>query len=83
MKGTNYFYDPNYESLIKNPKTCSKCNHVCFNHWNLKYHMLSYHSSVKERRKEKYYCGVCDSVFFCKYYIDLHMKSEKHKKNVI
>jgi hypothetical protein len=63
---------------IKTPQKCLICNHVCFNHWNLRHHVLTIHSTKREREKEPYYCNVCDSVFFCKYYIDLHMKSAKH-----
>ena len=95
MEEFNYFYNlSNYDSKsnlnfiknkksgIKNPKICIKCNHVCFNHLNLRHHILTQHSTIEDREKEKYYCKVCDKVFFCKYYIDLHMKSMKHNNKI-
>ena len=70
------------KSGIKKTKICLICNKTCFNHWNLRYHILTQHSTKEERMKEQYYCQVCDRVFFCKYYIDLHMKSDKHMKTI-
>ena len=65
------------------PKKCSICNYECFNHWNLKHHILTQHSSIEERKKEKYYCDICDTVFFCKLYMETHMKGKKHKNTIL
>ena len=35
-------------------------------------------STIEERKKQKYYCDVCDTVFFCKLYMETHMKEKKH-----
>lgn len=83
-----YNYDPKsktniVKSGIKKSKSCSICNQVCLNHLNLRHHILTRHSTIEERKKEKYYCDVCDNVFFCKYYMDIHMKSKKHNDTFI
>lgn len=65
------------------PKFCSICNHECFNHWNLKHHILTQHSTVEERKKQKYYCDICDTVFFCKLYMETHMKGKKHNNTIL
>lgn len=87
MEGQNIYnskpeYTKHGKSGIKKPRSCLKCNRICFNHWNLRHHMLTQHSTIEERKKEEYYCEVCDQVFFCKYYIDLHMKGKKHNKTL-
>ena len=46
------------------------CNHGCFNHWNLKQHILTQHSSIEESMKQKYYREICD--------METHMMSKKH-----
>ena len=71
METFNYFYNSksnlnlikNENSGIKKPRKCLKCNHVCFNHLNLKHHILTQHSTIEDRKKEQYYCEVCDTVF--------------------
>jgi len=64
------------------PKICIFCDHVCFNHWNLKQHLLTQHSSIEERKKQKYYCEICDSVFFSKLFMDTHMQGKKHNNTI-
>lgn len=61
------------------PKDCSLCDYKAKNHWNLKMHYASVHSSIEERKKYKYYCNMCDLVFFCKVYYDKHNNGIKHK----
>ena len=41
---------------------------------------MSQHSTRDERAKNKYYCNICDTVFFCKLYMDKHTNGIKHKK---
>jgi hypothetical protein len=67
----------------KKPISCEKCDYIGLNHWNLKLHILSQHSTIEERKNSKYYCKTCDQVFFCKLYIDNHNKSNKHKNNLL
>jgi hypothetical protein len=64
------------------PKKCLICNFEYFNHWNLKQHHLTQHSTIEERKKQKYYCDICDTVFFCKLYMDRHMKGKKHNNTI-
>ena len=61
---------------------CEICNHQSFSHWNLKMHILSQHSTKDERISSKFYCGVCDQVFFCELYFDTHNKGIKHKNMI-
>ncbi len=48
--------------------------------------IFEYYSCLKlseeERSKSKYYCDVCDKVFFSSLYHDSHMKGIKHKNLV-
>lgn len=41
---------------------------MLINHWNLKMHKLTQHSTLEERTKSKYYCNICDLVFFSQLY---------------
>ena len=36
--------------------SCNKCNYTGSNHWNLKLHLLSQHSTIEERKNSKFYC---------------------------
>lgn len=63
----------------KKPRICDICHMEFFSHWNLKYHNLSHHSTIEERRQQKYYCNDCDQVFFCSLYMDKHMEGKRHK----
>ena len=63
----------------KKPRRCDICNMEFFSHWNLKYHVLSHHSTLEDRMKQKYYCNDCDQVFFCSLYMDKHMNGKRHK----
>ena len=63
-------------------KICSICNYEYFNHWNLRQHNLIQHSTIEERKKQKYYCDTCDTVFFCKKYMDQHMQGKKHNNTI-
>ena len=42
-------------------------------------HILNKHSTREERKdKFKYYCELCDYVFFCKKYLDKHLSGRNH-----
>ncbi len=63
------------------PKTkkCDKCDYEALSHWNLKQHMLTQHSTPEERAGSKYYCEICDLVFFCSAYKTKHDEGIRHK----
>ena len=66
------------------PKTkiCDKCEYSGLTHWNLKMHIISQHSTIEERSKQKYYCNDCDLVFFCSIYKEKHINGIVHKNKV-
>ena len=49
----------------------------------LKYHNLTYHSTIEERQQQKYYCNDCDQVFFCSLYMQKHMNGKMHKNLIL
>ena len=61
---------------------CNKCDYKCVGHWLLKRHVLTQHDTIEDRRKQKYYCDVCDYVFFSKLYMDKHLEGRNHKLKV-
>jgi hypothetical protein len=61
---------------------CELCEYEAKSKWNMKLHNLAIHTPKEDREKMKYYCEVCDKVFFSKLYKDNHMKGIKHS-NVI
>jgi hypothetical protein len=58
---------------------CTLCDYETSSMWNYKLHQLSQHSTKEERAKSKYYCELCDQVFFSPLYMDKHMKGIRHK----
>lgn len=66
----------------KKENKCDKCDYEAFNHWNLKLHKLTQHSTIEERSKSKYYCDICDVVFFSQLYKDKHMDGIRHKNYI-
>jgi hypothetical protein len=61
---------------------CIICNITFSNHWLVKKHYLNHHATKEERSKQKYYCSVCDIVFFAKLYHDNHFKGIRHKNRI-
>jgi hypothetical protein len=62
---------------------CSNCDYETkTSNWNLKMHTLTKHSSKEERTKYKYYCNLCDSIFFSPLYLESHMKGSVHTNNL-
>ena len=37
------------------------------------------HATKEERSKHKYYCNICDYIFFSKLYLDKHTNGIVHK----
>ena len=85
-------YETNYSSdWIKHSETakhlrfgqtinhkCKDCDYNTNSHWNLKLHNLTKHSSQEEREKMKYYCKICDQVFFSVLFYNKHNSGIKH-----
>ena len=40
--------------------------------------MVQIHGSIEERKKQKYYCEICDVVFISKLFMDKHNSGKKH-----
>jgi hypothetical protein len=64
----------------KKSTKCNLCDYESVSHWNVNLHMLSKHSTKEDRAKHKYYCGTCDTAFFCKAYMEKHNIGQKHNK---
>ena len=62
---------------------CNNCEYKGNTHWNLKMHIITQHSTLEERNKQKYYCKDCDKVFFCSTYLTKHNNGIVHKNKVI
>ena len=58
---------------------CKNCDYSSNNHWNLKMHYFSAHATKEERSAQKYYCVICDNVFFCETYYNKHINGKRHK----
>ena len=82
-KNSDWLKHQNTKRHLRNGKpkttTCSVCKFSTSTHWNLKLHILSHHSTKEERQKYKYYCEVCDLVFFCSTYKNKHISGKIHK----
>ena len=61
---------------------CDKCNYETNEHWILKRHILTQHGTLEEKQQQKYYCNICDYVFFTKLYLDKHSEGKYHKLKV-
>ena len=63
---------------------CNSCDYKTnTSHWNLKMHITSKHSTIEEKSKQKYYCVICDSVFFSPLFYKNHIKSILHINKTI
>jgi hypothetical protein len=61
---------------------CDICDYESNTHWNIKAHKILVHATIEERAKQKYYCNLCDVVFFCKAYQDKHNAGRNHNVKV-
>jgi hypothetical protein len=57
---------------------CELCDYESHSLWNVKSHKIQVHASAEERAQQKYYCVLCDVVFFCKAYHDKHNAGRNH-----
>jgi len=63
-------------------RKCEYCYYESTSPWNLKIHIILKHLSIDEKRKQKYYCDICDNMFLCSLYYEKHIDGKKHKNNV-
>ena len=69
---------------VKKVFNCTQCDYKTeTSHWNLKMHIMSKHSTIEEKLKEKYYCAICDSIFFSPLFYKNHIKSILHINNSV
>ena len=61
---------------------CPHCDYIGANHWNLRMHYYSNHATKEERKQQKYYCEICDNVFFCSAYYNKHVNGKRHKNQL-
>lgn len=66
----------------KKTTKCDLCNYESNTHWNIKAHKLKIHATTEERSKHKYYCKLCDIIFFCKAYQDKHNAGKVHQNKI-
>ena len=50
--------------------------------WNCKMHVIARHSTKEVRAQQKYYCEICDAVFFSPLYLKNHNKNISHLTNL-
>lgn len=62
---------------------CDLCDYEGETHWNVKMHKISKHSTLAERKEQKFYCTDCDKVFFCSTYFNKHNGGIVHRNKVI
>ena len=58
---------------------CEKCDKILANHFSYKIHQIQMHASLEEKQKQRYYCEICDLVFFCSSYMNKHISGKIHK----
>lgn len=66
----------------KKIKKCDQCDYEAASHWNMKAHQIQVHATPEERSQQKFYCELCDVVFFCKAYQDKHNAGRNHNVKV-
>ena len=66
----------------KKTHKCEFCEYEAKSKWNMKLHKLAAHAPKEDRSNMKYYCDICDKVFFSKLFHDKHMNGIKHKNIV-
>jgi hypothetical protein len=66
----------------KKTTKCDCCEYESTTHWNIKAHKLKIHSTKEIRSQQKYYCDLCDIVFFCKTYMDKHNAGKVHQNKI-
>ena len=77
-------YETNKHKNKLNPIStkCSKCDYQASNKWNLNLHMSSQHLELDDKKKSKFYCEICDTIFFSEKYLIKHNEGKKHKNQL-
>lgn len=77
-------YETNKHKNKLNPIStkCTKCNYEASNKWNLNLHMSSQHLELDDKKKSKFYCDICDTIFFSDKYLIKHNEGKKHKNQL-
>jgi hypothetical protein len=57
---------------------CEKCEKILANHFSYKIHLIQKHATIEEKKNQKYYCEICDTIFISKLYMDKHNIGKKH-----
>jgi hypothetical protein len=57
---------------------CELCDKILINHFSYKIHKIQMHATLEEKRKQRYYCEICDVVFLSKLYMDKHNIGIRH-----
>lgn len=85
----NSTYDKHLKSQVharcgqKKVYKCEFCEYETkISLWNCKMHVISKHSTKEIRAQQKYYCSICDVVFFSPLYLTNHNKNISHLTNV-
>jgi len=63
----------------KKTTKCDFCDYKSTSYSNITNHKLSCHSTLEERKLQKYYCDICDVVFLCNAYMKKHYEGKYHK----
>lgn len=63
----------------KKSKKCNICDYEATSHWNIKIHVLSQHSTIDEKKQHKYYCEICEQIFFSSKHFNAHVSGKKHE----
>jgi hypothetical protein len=63
----------------KKSKKCNICDYEASSHWNIKIHVLSQHSTIDEKKQYKYYCEICEQIFFSSKHFKSHVSGKKHE----
>jgi hypothetical protein len=61
---------------------CDKCNKLFSSKWALNQHHLIHHATKEEKLKHKYYCNICDVVFFMEKNFVKHNNGKIHNNLV-
>jgi len=62
---------------------CDACDYQTeISLWNCKMHYIAKHATKEVREQQKYYCSICDVVFFSPLYLKNHNKNISHLTNV-
>ncbi len=62
---------------------CSDCDYSTKFKWLYDHHQITQHSTLEERKQQKYYCDICDYVFHNDTQLKKHLDGKHHKTKMI